>query len=132
MVGAEWIVDSPTPRRAPPIPTRSEIEREPEPPPPTPVQETVEDSDTDSLEELPPPKQVPPPNKKRRNHRHGTYWTEDEDAALIRAIRSCGWGHWKQMVLSDPVLHGRNSAAVSSHVRWLQRCMRYGDLKQLQ
>jgi hypothetical protein len=141
LVGAEWIINDPTPRRAPPIPTRSEIERaerapEPSPPPPSTsapeITDTSDDADSDSREELPPPKNVAPTRKKRRCSRHGRPWTDEEDAALIRAIRTCGWGRWKQMTALEPALHDRDATVIASHVQWLQRSRKYGDLKRLQ
>jgi hypothetical protein len=117
--------------RPPPITARSELKRPPEPPPspsPQEVADISDDTDSDSVEELPPPRDAPPAAKKRR-HRGDGLWTADEDAALIQAIGTYGWGHWKHMTLCEPALHGRDARLIASHVQWLQKCGKYGDLK---
>jgi hypothetical protein len=126
MVGPEWIADDPSPRPAPPIPARSELKRRPEPPPSPSLQEVADysdDTDSDSAEEL------APPAAEERRPRRDRPWTADEDAALVRAIGTYGWGPWKQMALCEPALHGREGRLIASHVQWLQKSGKYGDLK---
>jgi hypothetical protein len=58
-------------------------------------------------------------------------WSPQEDEAVIRGLARYGWGHWKEIIASEPLLaKNRGNRALAAHAIWLDKTRRYGPLRR--